>query len=65
MLMPLLYNELFKANEYLNSPNMLINMTYTCIGIYIICIILEFIRRIILKPLDKGINKIKFEIECK
>lgn len=64
-LMPILYNDIFKAEDYLNSPKMLFNLIPTCIEIYIICIVIEFIRRVLLKPIDKKIEQIKFEIECK
>ncbi len=65
LLMPILYNDLFKAKEYLNSSKMILNMICTTFGIFMICIVLELIRRIILKPVDDKIDKIKFEIKCK
>ena len=60
---PILYIDLFNCNQFYNSYLILFNLFYTIIGIYCICIIIELIRRLILKKiLDDKINKIKYEI---
>ena len=60
-----LFNYLFKTSKYYNSPLLFLNLFVTIFGIYIITIITEFIRRIILKKLDNKINSIKYQIEVK
>lgn len=58
-----LYRNLFKSDLYWNSNYMLLNLIISVIGIYIVCIAIEFIRRLVLKKLiDNNIDKIKYEI---
>jgi surface polysaccharide O-acyltransferase-like enzyme len=60
----ILYQTLFKCNKYYNSNLLIVNLLYTVLGIYIICILIEFIRRIIFnKLIDRNIEKIKYEIK--
>lgn len=60
--MPILYNGLFKAENYLNSPKPVLNMFCAFLGIYLICIGLEIFRIILFKPLDDKVERIKFEL---
>ena len=60
-----LYQGLFRSNEYWQSPMIIFNSIIAIIGIYVICICLEFLRSILLdkkifKPLTK---KVKGTIE--
>lgn len=64
-LVTILYRKIFSANEYWNSNGMFLNLITSVIGIYIICIIIEFVRRLIFKKIfDDKIEKIKYEISC-
>lgn len=56
------YRDLFHCYKYYNSSLMIINAIYSTIGIYIICIIIEFIRRKIFHKIDMLINKINYKI---
>jgi len=61
----ILYRKIFSSNEYWNSNWMFFNLVISVIGIYVICIALEFIRRLIFKKIfDDKIEKIKYEISC-
>jgi len=51
-----LYRNIFKSEEYWNSTRLLINMTVTVIGIYIGCILIDVVRKILVKPLNKRIE---------
>ena len=60
-----LYRTLFHSNEYWNSNAMILNLIISVIGIYIICIILEFLRRLIFGRLFAWlISKVKLKIEA-
>ena len=60
-----LYRTLFHSNHYWNSNGMILNLIISVIGIYIICIILEFLRRLIFgRFFDWFVNKIKLEIRA-
>ena len=60
----ILYQSLFKCNNYYNSNLLIVNLFYTVLGIYVICILIEFIRRLLFsKLIDKNIEKIKYEIK--
>lgn len=59
-----LYRNLFHSNQYWNSNKMFINLIISVFGIYIICLILEILRRLILKKyFDWVVNKFRFEIK--
>lgn len=59
-----LYKTVFKCNKFYNSNLLIVNLIYTVLGIYLICIIIEFIRRLLFsKLIDKNIEKIKYEIK--
>lgn len=58
-----LYRTIFKCDKYYNSKFIIINFLYTVIGIYVICIIIEIIRRFIMKKIDKKIDSIDYEIK--
>lgn len=61
----ILYQSIFKSNKYWNSNLMILNLLLTVIGIYIICIIIEYIRQLIFKKIiDDKIEKINYEIKC-
>ena len=53
-----LYTKIFRTEMYWNSPDMIINFIKTIIGIYFGCLIVEFIRRLIILPIK---NKIKIK----
>ena len=60
----ILFRELFKSNKFWNSNLLIVNLLYTVLGIYLICIIIEFIRRLLFKKIiDNNIDKIKYEIK--
>lgn len=60
-----LYRTLFHSNHYWNNNGMILNLIISVIGIYIICIILEFLRRLIFgRVFDWFVNKIKLEIRA-
>lgn len=62
-LVRILYRNIFKSDLYWNSSYMLLNLIISVIGIYIICIAIEFVRRLVFKKLiDNNIEKIKYEI---
>ena len=50
---------------YYNSNLLIANLILTVLGIYIICIVIEFIRRVLFKKvIDNNISKIKTEIKA-
>ena len=60
----ILYKNLFHCDKYYNDSKMIINLIITTFGIYLICLIISIIRKLILgKIIDNNINKIKCEIE--
>ena len=64
-LVTILYRKLFRTDEYWNSNWMILNLVISVIGIYAICVVIEFIRRLLLKKIfDDKIEKIKYEISC-
>lgn len=50
-----LFRNVFKCDEYWNSPYLLINMIITILGIYVLCILIDIIRRTIVKLINKRI----------
>jgi len=59
-----LYRDIFKSNEYWNDNMMIVNLLKTVFGIYIVCLVIEFLRRLLFgRIIDKNIEKIKFKIE--
>lgn len=62
-LVRILYRNFFKSDLYWNSNYMILNLIISVISIYIICIVIEFFRRLIFKKLiDDNIDKVKYEI---
>ena len=60
----LLYRRLFHSNEYWNSNLMVINMFVSIIGIYIICLLIETVRRLLFSKIeDHLLNHINYEIK--
>lgn len=58
-----LYRTLFRSNQFWNSNLMILNLLVTVIGIYVICLLIEFVRRILLdRLLDKLMSKITYKI---
>ena len=44
---------------------MIVHLGFTVISIFILCIALEYIRRLVFKKwIDDNIDKIKYEIDC-
>lgn len=59
----ILYRDIFNSDLYWNRKSMIVNLVITVIGIYIICVVIEFIRRLLFKKFfDNNIDKIKKEI---
>lgn len=59
-----LYKNMFKTPNYYNSKYLIIHLFITTIGIYSICVLLEWIRRLIMKKhIDNNIDKIKCKIK--
>ena len=53
-----IYRNIFKSSLFYNNAFLLINMIYSCIAIFIICAIIEFIRKFLFKrTIDKLIDK--------
>ncbi len=62
-LVKILYRDIFNCDEYYNNNLMPLNMIYTVLGIYLICVIVETIRRLLMeKVVDNKIDRIKYEI---
>ena len=58
-----LYRNIFKCDNYYNDSYMIFNYIYTVLGIYILCILVEIVRRFIMKKLDKKVEKIDYELK--
>lgn len=60
-----IYNNIFKSNLFWNSNYMIIHLIITTIGIYLMCVIIEYLRRkIFSKYFDNKIDNIKYKITC-
>lgn len=60
-----LYTKLFRCDEYYQSNYFIINLIISTIGIYIICVIIEWCRRKLMEKLiDSKIDNIKLKIEA-
>lgn len=58
-----LYRNLFRSNEYWNDKLMIVNLLLAVIGIYIICILLDYLRTLIFgKAFNYLSNKVKLKI---
>lgn len=56
-----LYRNIFASSSFYNNYFLLINMTYTCVGILLICATIEFVRKFLFKiTINKLINKSKY-----
>ena len=65
-LVKILYRNIFKSDKYWNSNLMILNLIITVLGIYIICIIIENIRKLIFKKIfDDKIDNINYIVSCK
>lgn len=61
-----LYRKLFKTPKFWNSNFLIVHIIITVLGIYIICVVIEALRRLIFKPLfDTILNKVKWKIKVK
>ena len=61
-----LYRNIFRSDLFWNSNLMIFHLIITAFGIFLMCVIIEWLRRkIIGKIFDNQIDKIKFEIKCK
>lgn len=59
-----LYITIFNCDKFYNSKLLLLNIFMTSIGIYLICIIIEIIRKTFMKKvIDDKIDNIKYEIK--
>lgn len=59
------YRTLFKCDKYWNDSQLLMNMIKTVVGLYIGCIIIDIVRKVLVKILNKKIklqNKIEISI---
>ena len=59
----ILYKEIFLTPKFYHRKLIMLNMFYTTLGIFFGCVIIECIRRLIMKKIDNSIDKIKYEIE--
>lgn len=60
-----LYRTLFHSNRYWNNDGMITNLIISVIGIYTICVILEWLRRLFFADLFNWlVEKVKFEIKA-
>lgn len=60
-----LYRTLFHSNRYWNNDGMITNLIISVIGIYTICVILEWLRRLVFADLFNWlVEKVKFEIKA-
>ncbi len=58
-----LYRDIFKTKYYWNSKFLIIHLIISAIGIYVLCVFIEFIRRLIMKKyIDSFIEKIDYKI---
>ena len=63
-LVKILYRDIFNCDKFYNDKFMILNMIYTVLGICVMCIIIEYIRRLLMKKLiDDRIDNIKCEIK--
>lgn len=61
-----MFLEIFNTGKYWNSNYMILHLIFTVLCIFIGCIIIEYIRRLLFtKLIDNNIDKIKYEVECK
>lgn len=62
----ILYRKLFHSDKYWNNNLMIVNLIISVIGIYSICIAIEFLRRVLFRKIfDDNIDKIQWTISCK
>lgn len=65
-LVKILYRNIFNSDKYWSNNLMILNLIITVFGIYIICIIIENIRKILFKKIfDDKIDNINYIISCK
>lgn len=61
-----LYRTLFHSNQYWNSPLMIVNLIISVFGIYVICIIMDWLRVVLFGKLFSYISSlVKCKIEVK
>ena len=61
----ILYNDIFKSYMFWNNNYMILHLIFTTIGIFLLCVLIEWIRRnTVGKFLDKQIDKINYKILC-
>lgn len=59
----IIFRELFREADYYTSPYLFLNLIFTTIGIYVFCMIIESIRRLVMKKIDDKIDNIKYKIK--
>ena len=60
----MIFKELFNSMDYYNSNYLILNLLLSVISTYFLCVIIEQIRRLLMKKMiDSKIDKIKYEIE--
>lgn len=64
LLVSILYKNIFLTTKFYHRKLIIVNMSYTVLGIFIMCVLIEYIRRLLMKKIDKGIDKIKLEIKA-
>lgn len=58
-----LYRTIFKTVDYYESNYFILNLIITALGIFVICVVIEWIRRLIMeKYIDSKIEKINYKI---
>jgi len=61
----ILFRSIFHTHDYWNNPWMIVNLVVSVVGIFMICFVIEFLRRMLMKKIfDERIQKIGYEITC-
>ncbi len=59
-----LYRRLFHSNDYWNNNLMIINMVVSIIGIYVICLVIETVRRILFSKIESSLlSHVNYEVK--
>lgn len=58
-----LYRDVFQTSNYWTSQYLILNLIITTIGIYALCVLIEFIRRYVMKKADRLIEKTEYTLK--
>uniref|UniRef100_UPI00241DDF86 hypothetical protein n=1 Tax=Limosilactobacillus vaginalis TaxID=1633 RepID=UPI00241DDF86 len=57
-------SRLFHSNDYWNNNLMIINMVVSIIGIYVICLVIETVRRILFSKIESSLlSHVNYEVK--